>query len=62
MKKRKGFIATSLIYSFFLVFIAILVSIMANYTSTRVQLNRLKQDAKEELNKCTVSSTPYCSN
>ncbi|MBR1413193.1 MAG: hypothetical protein IJ574_00790 [Bacilli bacterium] len=60
--KKKGFIATSLIYSFFLVFVAILVSIMANYTSTRVQLNRLKQDAKEELDKCSISKTsgPYC--
>ncbi len=63
MKKKNGFIATSLIYSFFLVFLMILVGVMANYSNDRIQLNRLKQDTKEQLNKCSMSpndSGNYC--
>lgn len=50
MEKKKGFIATSLIYSFFLVFIAILVAILNNYIANKIILLRYNEDALHALN------------
>lgn len=51
MKKKNGFIATSLIYSFFLVFITLFLTIIADYLQNKVLLNTIESDIKEEINK-----------
>lgn len=50
MKKKNGFIATSLIYSFFLVFITLFLTIIADYLQNKVLLNTIESDIKEDLN------------
>lgn len=50
MKKKNGFIATSLIYSFFLVFITLFLTIIADYLQNKVLLNTIESDIKEEIN------------
>ena len=47
MKNKKGFISTSLIYSLFLVFIAIVVSVVVVYSSRRLLLVEIKNDIRE---------------
>lgn len=51
MKDNKGFIAISLIYSFFLVFLMTLLAIVADYAHNRILLNDLKRVTQENLNK-----------
>ncbi len=50
MKNNKGFIAISLIYSFFLVFLMVLLAILTNYTQERILLNDVKKETQEYLN------------
>lgn len=50
MKNNKGFIAISLIYSFFLVFLMTLLAIVANYTHNRILLNDVKKTTQKKLN------------
>ena len=50
---KKGFISISVIYSFFLVFIAIILAILTSYSNRRLLMNELKKDAKELLNSKT---------
>jgi len=50
MKDNKGFIAISLIYSFFLVFFMVLLGIMADYIHNRILLNDIKKVTQKELN------------
>ena len=50
MKDNKGFIAISLIYSFFLVFLMVLLGIVADYTHNRLLLNNIKKSTQSELN------------
>ncbi len=49
MKKKNGFIAISLIYSFFLVFLALLFSIAMDYSENRILLNDVKKETQEYL-------------
>lgn len=46
---KKGFIAISLIYSFFLVFLVTLLSIVNSYAHNRVLLNNIKKEIKTSL-------------
>ena len=48
---KKGFIATSLIYSFFLIFITLFLTIIADYLQNKVLLNTIENGIKEEINK-----------
>lgn len=50
MKQKKGFVATSLIYSFFLVFILLMVTILSRSSNTRVLLNAIKGDIRSDIN------------
>ena len=50
MKKKNGFIAVSLIYSFFLVFLMIMLSNSLKDAQTRTMLNTIKKDIKSNLN------------
>lgn len=47
---KKGFIATSLIYSFFLVFVTLFLVIIADYLQNKVLLNTIEKGIKDELN------------
>lgn len=46
---KRGFIATSLIYSFFLVFLMLMAGILAKSANNRILLDAVKQDIREEL-------------
>jgi len=50
MKKKNGFIAVSLIYSFFLVFLMIMLSASVKNAQTRLLLGTMKEDIKASLN------------
>lgn len=50
MKNNKGFIAISLIYSFFLVFLMTLLTIVADFAHNRILLNDVKKTTQEKLN------------
>lgn len=62
MKKKNGFIATSLIYSFFLVFIAVIAAILNSYIANKTILDRFNEDAEEGLNTKTYTVTIYSQN
>ena len=47
---NKGFIATSLIYSFFLIFITLFLTIIADYLQNKVLLNTIEKGIKDEIN------------
>lgn len=49
-KNNKGFIAISLIYSFFLVFLITLLAILSDYAKNRILLNDVKKETQEYLN------------
>ncbi len=50
MKKKNGFIAVSLIYSFFLVFLMIMLANSVKNAQMRQLLKVFKEDIKTELN------------
>ncbi len=50
MKKQNGFIAVSLIYSFFLVFLMIMLSSSVKNAQTRLLLLTIKNEIKKDLN------------
>lgn len=47
---KNGFIATSLIYSFFLIFVTLFLAIIADYLQNKVLLNTIEKGIKDELN------------
>ena len=47
---NKGFIATSLIYSFFLIFITLFLTIIADYLQNKVLLNTIEDGIKDNIN------------
>lgn len=49
MKKQNGFIATSLLYSFFLAFIALFVAMLSIYLQNRIYLNKLEDSSKNAI-------------
>ena len=49
MIKKNGFISISIVYSFFVVFMLLLVLIMASYVNNRNSLNVYKKDIKANL-------------
>lgn len=49
MKKNQGFIATSLLYSFFLVFCALLLALVGSFMHNRVLLDHTVDNIKKEL-------------
>lgn len=59
---KKGFIATSLIYSFFLVFIAIIAALLNNYIANKTIQDRYNLDTKNDLNNKRYSVKIYSKN
>lgn len=55
MKNKKGFIATSLMYSFFIVFALLALTILATYSHYRYLNNDLNNSILEELNQKIIS-------
>lgn len=51
MKRKNGFMATSLIYSFFLVFLMLMIGILATTMNNRILVNALKKDIRSSLEK-----------
>ncbi len=51
MMKKKGFASMYLVYSFFLVFIIMMLSVLLINSYKRSFLNALKNDIKEEIQK-----------
>ena len=49
MKKQNGFIATSLLYSFFLGFITLFIAMITIYLQNRVYLNKLEDSSKNNI-------------
>lgn len=47
---KNGFIATSLIYSFFLIFVTLFLTIIADYLQDKVLLNTIEKGIKDEIN------------
>ena len=62
MKKNDGFIATSLIYSFFLVFIAIILALINSYIANKTILNQFNEDIMDRLNNENYSIKLYVKN
>lgn len=54
MKNNKGFIAISLIYSFFLIFLITLLAIVNSYVHNRVLLNNVKKETQSYLENITL--------
>lgn len=48
--KQNGFIATSLIYSFFLVFVTLFLTIIADYLQNKVLLTEIEKGIKDNIN------------
>lgn len=61
-KNNKGFIAISLIYSFFLVFLLTLLMIVRDYAHNRILLNDVKSDTQKYLNELVESITLHVEN
>lgn len=56
---NKGFIATSLIYSFFLIFVTLFLTIVADYLQDKVLLNTIEKGIKTDLNnELTINDIP----
>ncbi len=53
MEKNKGFIATSLLYSFFLVFCALLLALVGSFMHNRVLLDHTVENIKKDLSTAT---------
>lgn len=49
MKKQNGFIATSLLYTFFLAFITLFIGMITIYLQNRVYLNKLEDSSKNAI-------------
>lgn len=49
LKKKNGFISISVIYSFFLVFLTLLLFLVSNLVSNRVMLNSLRTQIKNDI-------------
>lgn len=55
MKKKNGFIATSIMFSFFLVFTALSMLVLASYAHFRVLINNLNGSILKDLNDNVIS-------
>ena len=61
MKSESGFIATSLIYTFFLAFIAILTALLSNYIANKTILDRYNGEIQDKINNGSGSISLYVS-
>lgn len=61
MKNNSGFIATSLIYTFFLAFIAILTALLGAYIANKTILDRYNNDVLDRINTGNHKITVYSS-
>ena len=45
--KRNGFVSTALIYTFFIIFLTLMVYLLSSYANKRILLNSYKEDIKK---------------
>ena len=45
--KRNGFVSTALIYTFFIIFLTLMVYLLSSYSNKRILLNSYKEDIKK---------------
>lgn len=50
MKNKNGFIATGLIYSFFLIFLTLFLTVITNHIKNKVSLSYVEEEIKDSLN------------
>ena len=50
MKNNKGFIAISIIFSFFIVFLMLITLVISTYGQNRILMNQVKKDIKANIN------------
>ena len=50
--KKNGFVATSVIYSFFIIFLLLMLFIINSYSRIRILLEDYKNDSLDELANC----------
>lgn len=62
MKNNKGFIATSIMYSFFMVFTIICLLILATYSHFRSLINNINNNVLSELNEVISNKYAYACN
>lgn len=55
MKNKNGFISISVVYSFFMVFLVLLLFIVNNLVSNRTLINSIKDEIKDEISDTTFS-------
>lgn len=46
---KKGFIATTMLFSFFLIFVSLMLAMLANYAYNRTVINKINEAIIEEL-------------
>ena len=51
MKKKNGFISTSIIYSFFLVFVTLFLALILNYMHNQILLSKINESARNDIDK-----------
>lgn len=49
MRNKNGFIATSILYTFFLVFLTLFVALIANYLHNRILLGKIEENSRDKL-------------
>lgn len=49
MKQKNGFMATSLLYAFFILFVALMMGIIANYAHNRILLKTTNEEIAKKL-------------
>ena len=59
MKKKNGFISTSIIYSFFLIFVTLFLGLILNYTHNKLLINRINESALNDINKIKNARIAY---
>ena len=57
--KRNGFVSTALIYTFFIIFLTLMVYLLSSYASKRTLLNSYREDIKKSFVKENKDVTLY---
>lgn len=55
MKKKNGFISSAVVFTFFFVFLTMLLYIVSDFADTRILLNAVKNEIKEEVSNDTFT-------
>lgn len=59
MKQKNGFMATSLLYAFFILFVALMMGIIANYAHNRILIKNANEEVAKKLGKKLEENFSY---